>query len=99
MPSTVFLDLILNAGLLLGLAVVLDLVSAGAGASVGLGRQRVGRVLAGMAVGLIGIGLMTAPMHAAPGVQFDTRSVLLSDAGVCGVCTRSAWWCTSSCCP
>ncbi len=82
MTSTVFLDLIFNAGLLLGLAVVLDLVSAGAGATPGVGRRWGGRLLAGLAVGLIGIGLMAAPMHAEPGVQFDTRSVLLSVTGL-----------------
>jgi len=80
MTPTILLDLILNAGLLLGLALVLDLASARAG--VGEGRRRLQDVLAGGAAGLIGIGLMAAPMHAEPGVQFDTRSVLLSVTGL-----------------
>lgn len=78
MPRTILLGLILNAGLLLALAVVVDLLSA----RTSTGRSWVGRTLAGLAAGLIGIGLMAAPIHVEPGVQFDTRSVLLS---VCGV--------------
>ena len=78
MTRTVLLGLILNAGLLLGLAVVLDLLSA----RTSLGRTWFGRTLAGVAAGLIGIGLMSAPIYTEPGLQFDTRSVLLSITGV-----------------
>lgn len=78
MTRTVLLGLILNAGLLLGLAVVLDLVSA----RTRLGRAWYGRILAGVAAGLIGIGLMATPIYTEPGVQFDTRSVLLAVTGV-----------------
>jgi PAS domain S-box-containing protein len=78
MTQPVLLGLILNAGLLLGLAVVLDLLSA----RTSLGRTWFGRTLAGVAVGLIGIGLMAAPIYTEPGVQFDTRSVLLAITGV-----------------
>jgi two-component system cell cycle sensor histidine kinase/response regulator CckA len=78
MTRTVLLGLILNAGLLLGLAVVLDLVSA----RTRLGRAWYGRTLAGLAAGLIGIGLMATPIYTEPGVQFDTRSVLLAVTGV-----------------
>lgn len=78
MTQTVLLGLILNAGLLLALAVVLDLLSA----RTRLGRAWYGRTLAGVAAGLIGIGLMAAPIYTEPGVQFDTRSVLLAVTGV-----------------
>jgi two-component system cell cycle sensor histidine kinase/response regulator CckA len=78
MTRTVLLGLILNAGLLLALAVVLDLLSA----RTPLGRSWFGRTLAGVAAGLIGIGLMAAPIYAEPGVQFDTRSVLLATTGL-----------------
>lgn len=78
MTRTVLLGLILNAGLLLGLAVVLDLVSA----RTRLGRAWYGSTLAGVAAGLIGIGLMATPIYTEPGVQFDTRSVLLAITGV-----------------
>ena len=78
MTQPVLLGLILNAGLLLGLAVVLDLLSARAG----FGRTWPGRALAGVAVGLIGIGLMAAPIYTEPGLQFDARSVLLATTGV-----------------
>jgi PAS domain S-box-containing protein len=78
MTRTVRLGLILNAGLLLGLAVVLDLLSA----RTSLGRTWFGRALGGVAAGLIGIGLMAAPIYTEPGLQFDTRSVLLSITGV-----------------
>lgn len=78
MSRTVLLGLLLNAGLLLALTVVVDLLSV---------RSRVGRTwtghgLAGVSAGLIGIGLMAVPIHVEPGVQFDARSVLLSVTGL-----------------
>lgn len=78
MTETVLVGLILNVGLLLGLAVVLDLLSA----RTRLGRAWYGPTLAGGAAGLIGIGLMATPIYTEPGVQFDTRSVLLAVTGV-----------------
>ena len=72
------LGLVLNTGLLVALVTVLDLVSG----ERRLGNTWRGRVIVGVAAGLIGIGLMAAPLHSEPGVQFDTRSVLLS---VCGL--------------
>jgi len=78
MTRTVPIGLILDAGLLLGLVVVLDLLSA----RTSLGRSWFGRTLGGVVAGLIGIGLMAAPIYTEPGVQFDTRSVLLAITGL-----------------
>ncbi len=78
MASTELLGLLLNAGLLLAMVTVLDVLSS----ARNLDSSRAGGFVAGIAVGLIGIGLIAAPLRAEPGVQFDTRSVLLSVSGL-----------------
>jgi PAS domain S-box-containing protein len=78
MASSELLGLLLNAGLLLAMVTVLDILSAAKNPD----SSGIGRVIAGVAVGLIGIGLIAAPLRTEPGVQFDTRSVLLSVSGL-----------------
>ncbi len=76
MPAVI--GLLLNTSLLLALTLVFDLVA-------GLRRLEhswSGRLMMGAATGLIGVGLMLAPVYAEPGIQFDTRSVLLSISGL-----------------
>jgi len=66
-----------NAALLMALVLLFDL---------DFMRKRTPRVyiqsIAGIIVGLLGIGVMLAPWEFAPGVYLDTRSVLLSVAGL-----------------
>jgi PAS domain S-box-containing protein len=78
MASTELLGLLLNTGLLLAMVTVLDVLSS----ARSLDSSRAGGFVAGIAVGLIGIGLIAAPLRTEPGVQFDTRSVLLSVSGL-----------------
>lgn len=78
MVESAFLPLLQNAGLLLALAVVYDLVADRASARIG----RAGQVAAGLMIGAIGLAIMVTPWVAAPGVNFDTRSVLLAVSGL-----------------
>ncbi|MCP5159674.1 MAG: PAS domain S-box protein [Gammaproteobacteria bacterium] len=71
------LSLVNNAALLLALAVLYDIASPGSEPNT-----RFKQVLIGVCIGLIGIVLMLNPWILAPGVIFDTRSVLLSTAGL-----------------
>ncbi len=71
-------QLIENASLLLALVLLFD-VTASRWQVGRLSRQQVG---VGLAVGAIGIGVMLSPWTFVPGIIFDTRSVLLSVAGL-----------------
>jgi PAS domain S-box-containing protein len=67
-----------NTALLVSLVVVYDLATS---------RQRIGgrplrQALVGVVLGLIGIGIMLAPLRFEPGIAFDTRSVLLAVSGL-----------------
>ena len=69
--------LIYNTALLLGLAVLYDNLPAKS-----YFNKTAGKVLTGFALGLIGIAIMLTPWQFAPGIVFDTRSILLSLSGL-----------------
>ncbi len=76
-PSS-FLGLIQNAALLLAVAFIFDMFA---------NRWRTGQllfrqVLVGLAIGAIGITIMLTPWIFAPGIVFDTRSVLIGISGL-----------------
>ena len=78
MSSPSFLSLVQNVALLLAMALMFDLVAT---------RWKAGKlgwwqVPFGFVLGLMGIALMMTPWVFAPGIIFDTRSVLLSVAGL-----------------
>ena len=78
MAEGTFVALVQNAALLLVMALVYD---------VGLGSQgiplaRIRQVGVGVLVGVTGIAIMLTPFEYAPGIVFDTRSVLLGIAGL-----------------
>ena len=77
MNEAALVGLLNNAALLMALVLLFDL---------DFMRKRTPRVyiqsIAGIIVGLLGIGVMLAPWEFAPGVYLDTRSVLLSVAGL-----------------
>ena len=84
MPTTypVLEDLIHNAALLLLIVYLYDLLSSRwRWENVNLGRVWSG-IGAGIALGLIGIGVMMTPLDVGNGIIYDTRSVLLAIAGL-----------------
>jgi PAS domain S-box-containing protein len=70
--------LIQNTALLLALALVYDIASV----RWRTGRSPLKQTLVGLAVGTIGLAVMKTPWHFAPGIVFDTRSVLLCVSGL-----------------
>ncbi|MDG4554966.1 MAG: PAS domain S-box protein [Candidatus Competibacter sp.] len=79
MNHEALIGLINNAALLLALGVVYDATTADSDRpDAGLKKQ----VLVGVTVGAIGVALMAGSWALAPGVIFDTRSVLLSVSGL-----------------
>lgn len=78
MNDTAFLGLVYNAALLLSLALVFDLASL----RWGTWQSSVRQVVIGIILGAIGIAVMLTPWHFAPGIIFDTRSVLLGISGL-----------------
>ncbi len=73
-----FTSLIFNAALLLAVGQVLDFTLSHRSCHIA-SRQP---WLIGVAIGAIGIGLMSAPLSLMPGIVFDVRSVLLA---ICGL--------------
>lgn len=76
--STGLLALLYNGTLLLSLALVYELFV------IPLSDRPTfwQRLLLGLGVGMLGIGVMLTPWRYAPGIVFDTRSVLLSVSGL-----------------
>lgn len=74
MTTNMTLAMIQNAGLLLAIAVVFDVVTSGPARE----RSTARTIAAGVAAGSIGAAMVAAAMTLEPGVIFDTRSVLLS---------------------
>jgi signal transduction histidine kinase len=70
--------LVQNAALLLAVAVVFDAISL----RVDFERTRLQQAIAGLLLGGIGISLMLTPWQFAPGIFFDTRTVLLNIVGL-----------------
>jgi signal transduction histidine kinase len=70
--------LVQNAALLLAVAVVFDAVSL----RVTLDRTRFQQAIAGLLLGGIGVSIMLTPWQFAPGIFFDTRTVLLNIVGL-----------------
>lgn len=78
MINSSFLELIQNAALLMAIAVLFDLI--------GLQRRMVNfsfrLIVFGFLLGTIGIFIMMSPWVLAPGIIFDTRSILLCISGL-----------------
>jgi signal transduction histidine kinase len=70
--------LVQNAALLLAVAVVFDAISL----RVSFEPTRIHQAVVGLLLGLIGISLMLTPWQFAPGIFFDTRTVLLNIVGL-----------------
>jgi signal transduction histidine kinase len=70
--------LVQNAALLLAVAVVFDALLL----RVTFDRTRLQRAISGLVLGVIGISLMLTPWQFAPGIFFDTRTVLLNIVGL-----------------
>jgi PAS domain S-box-containing protein len=77
MNSDTFMGLVHNVALLLALAVLYDTFSPSPDT-----RCRPQAILTGVLLGFIGIAVMLTPWRFSEGVIFDTRSVLLSVAGL-----------------
>ncbi|MGK2857430.1 MAG: PAS domain S-box protein [Thermoanaerobaculia bacterium] len=78
MSGSIVLALLQNAGLLLAMAFAFDLLSNRRSAS----RTRRQQLLAGLAMGAIGIAMIATSQRVSSGVLFDTRSVLLAVTGL-----------------
>jgi len=78
MPGTIALSLIQNTAILLSFAMLYDYFWAREGDP----RRFFEKILAGLVVGGIGLVLMQSPWIIAPGMIFDTRSILLSVSGL-----------------
>jgi MYXO-CTERM domain-containing protein len=70
--------LVQNAALLLAVAVVFDAVSL----RVTFDRTRLQQAISGLLLGVIGVSIMLTPWQFAPGIFFDTRTVLLNIIGL-----------------
>jgi signal transduction histidine kinase len=70
--------LVQNAALLLAVAVVFDLLSL----RVTFDRTGLQQAIAGLLLGVIGVSIMLTPWQFAPGIFFDTRTVLLNIVGL-----------------
>jgi PAS domain S-box-containing protein len=70
--------LVQNAALLLALAVVFDLAADRLGGRI----HRPGQVAIGLILGALGVAVMLTPLEFAPGIIFDTRSVMLAVTGL-----------------
>lgn len=77
MQENIFLDLVNNAALLLGLWAIYGLVSLRTNL-----KSWWEKIIAGLVIGVLGIAVMYSTMPFSPGVVFDTRSILLSISGL-----------------
>ena len=78
MNTSTIIGLVNNVALLLALGVLYDTL----GPRPRGGKPTIQQALAGIILGAIGIAVMLTPWEFAPGVVFDTRSVLLSVSGL-----------------
>lgn len=76
--SDVIQPLLLNAALLLAVAQILDLATPSGARET----ERRWQLLAGLLLGVVGIGVMSFGVPVMPGVLFDMRSVLLGISGL-----------------
>jgi len=78
MGEASFPVLVQNIALLLALVLIVDVISP----RWPIAQRSLGQVLVGIVIGAIGITLMLTPWVQAPGLVFDTRSVLLGISGL-----------------
>jgi len=78
MTNSIFIGLIENIAVLLAFSMIYDYFWAKNIEN----RKTGGKVLAGFLIGLVAIFLMRIPWTLIPGIQFDSRSVLLSISGL-----------------
>ncbi|MBA4742728.1 MAG: EAL domain-containing protein [Azoarcus sp.] len=78
MHGPILTALLYNAALLLAMVLVFELATSRYRLDASRGTQ----VLTGGVLGLIAIGVMMAPFDFAPGIVFDTRSVILAMSGL-----------------
>jgi PAS domain S-box-containing protein len=77
MQESIFLGLVNNAALLLALWAIYGLVTLRTNL-----KNLLEKVLSGLAIGGLGVAVMYSTLPFSPGVVFDTRSILLSMAGL-----------------
>jgi PAS domain S-box-containing protein len=78
MQSTSFLPLVYNAALLLAMALLYDVATT----RWPVGRVSIRQAPVGLVLGGIGLAVMSTPWTFAPGIVFDTRSILLAVSGL-----------------
>ncbi len=78
MTESSILVLVQNAALLIALAFIFDITAS----RWGLAERQLRRIPTGLLLGAIGITIMLTPWVLRPGLVFDTRSVMLSIAGL-----------------
>ncbi len=78
MDTTIILGLLQNTAILLAFSMIYEFTWARDSDSKGTGKK----IITGVIIGIIGVILMTTPWMQIPGLVFDTRSVLLSLAGL-----------------
>ncbi len=78
MTDVAFLTLLQNAAFLLGMAVAYDIATT----RWTMRQGRIGSLLVGFVLGMIGVVIMLTPWVLTPGIVFDTRSVLLAVTGL-----------------
>jgi len=76
--SQMFVGLIHNVALLLAAVLIIDLTASRPSTRSNLGQG----IISGVILGVVGIVLMLTPWTYAPGVIFDTRSILISITGL-----------------
>jgi PAS domain S-box-containing protein len=75
----IFRELLNNMAWLLTLSILYSMIS-----RLWVGRGLTGLILTGCLFGGVAVGVMLNPMHLLPGLVFDTRSVVISLAGLFG---------------
>lgn len=73
MNSTVFMELINNAALLLALGIIYEISY-----TIPVKSKTLLRIISGCLIALIGLAIMAVPYQLTSGVVFDTRSILIS---------------------
>jgi PAS domain S-box-containing protein len=77
MNNEIFTALVYNVSLLLALVLLFDAIPLKSEPNT-----RLREIVSGLILGFIGIAVMTNPWQLIPGVIFDTRSILISTAGL-----------------
>lgn len=71
-------ELIQNGAMLVGVVIIFDVIIS----RWNPGRMSIQQVVAGLCLGMVGIGIMLTPAVFSPGIVFDTRSILIALTGL-----------------